>query len=120
MSRTSRQAVQGVLPRQNLKSTNHPLQSRLVAALEQDERLVVLASSLATHSLPTPHNRLAELAEAVALRFPARFYGLGEFLADLVPTATRLALESKTPLVLMGSADLARSYAGFAARCAQR
>jgi 1-deoxy-D-xylulose-5-phosphate synthase len=45
---------------------------------------------------------------------------LGELLADLVPTVTRLALSGKHPLVLIGSADLARSYAGFSALCNQQ
>ncbi len=120
MSRISRQVGKGVRSRQPDKVNDHSLQEKLIAFLERDERVVVLASSLATHSLPAPNNLLAELAREVALRFPARFYGLGELLADLVPTVTRLALEGKQPLVLLGSADLARSYAGLSALCAQR
>ncbi len=119
MSRTSRQAIQGARSRPGLKASEPTLQATLISTLERDESLVVLASKLATHSLPAPDNRLAEVAREVALRFPARFYGLGELLADLVPTATRLAVEGKHPLVLMGSADLARSYASLAALCAQ-
>jgi 1-deoxy-D-xylulose-5-phosphate synthase len=119
MSRISRQAARGASSRQTPKTTEHPLKEQLISALEKDEDLVVLASSLATHALPASDNRLAELTETIAKRFPARFYGLGELLADLVPTVTRLALSGKHPLVLIGSADLARSYAGLSALCAQ-
>ncbi len=97
-----------------------PVQTILLETLNRDERLVVLASSLATHALPQADNVLAELAREVALRFPTRFFGQGELLSDLMPTATRLVAEGYLPLVLLGSADLARSYASLSALCSQR
>ena len=101
------------------KTDTPTLQMTLLDALERDPQLVVLASSLATNALPAIGNPLAALAKQVATRFPSRFYGQGELLDDLVPTATRLAAQGLQPLVLMSSADLARSYAGMTALCAQ-
>ncbi len=123
MSRSPRptKGVIGNRSRRDSKSQENAqtLQEQLMSALERDKQLVVLASALATHSLPDPENGLAALAREVATRFPARFYGLGELLDDLVPTATRLAANGLQPLVLLGSTDLARSYAGMSALCAQ-
>ncbi len=92
----------------------------LFAALTNNEKLVVLASALATHALPDPANKLAELTREVASSYPARFFGLGALLEDLVPTAHDLISQGLKPLVLMGSTDLARSYAGVSALCAAR
>lgn len=115
MSRITRQVVGS-----RSRPGSQALEEKLLAALEQNEQLVVLASSLATHALPNQSNSLAALVRTVATRFPARFYGMGELLADLVPTATRLVAEGQQPLVLLSSADLARSYAGMSALCAQQ
>jgi 1-deoxy-D-xylulose-5-phosphate synthase len=90
----------------------------ILEALSNNDKLVVLASSLATHALPDPSNRLANLTREVATGFPERFFGLGELLEDLVPTVHKLLSEGLRPLVLMGSTDLARSYAGLSALCA--
>ncbi|MEI6043834.1 MAG: transketolase C-terminal domain-containing protein [Chloroflexota bacterium] len=92
----------------------------LLGTLTNNEKLVVLASALATHALPDPANKLAELACEVASNYPARFFGLGELLEDLVPTVHQLIAQGLKPLVLMGSTDLARSYAGLSALCSAR
>lgn len=100
------------------KSTS--VREALLTALSDNQKLVVLASALATHALPDPSNQLAALTREVATTYPARFFGLGELLEDLVSTAHELLNQGLRPLVLMGSTDLARSYAGFSALCAAR
>jgi 1-deoxy-D-xylulose-5-phosphate synthase len=93
------------------------LQDELRQLLKRDPRLVILASGWATHTMPDPANWLAHLAKDVATRYPARFYGLGDFQTDLPATTARLQAEGKQPLVLMGSDDLARTYAGMTEIC---
>ena len=100
------------------KDENNTVRESLLAALAANEKLVVLTSALATHALPDSTNRLAALTREVASSYPARFFGLGELLEDLVPTAHELLERGLRPLVLMGSTDLARSYAGLSALCA--
>lgn len=101
------------------KMNNAVLEDILLESMERDDKLVVLASSLSTHALPINENRSTRLAEVLATHFPARFYGLGEFFEELLPTANRLAVSGLTPLVLMTAADLTRSYASLAALCVQ-
>ncbi len=90
----------------------------LLENMAADPDLVVLASAMATNVLPTADNLLTLLVREVAAKYPARLFGLGEFLQDLVPTATRLINKGLKPLALMGAEDLARSYAGLSAACA--
>ncbi len=103
-----------------LKVTDNDLPSILLHLLDNNDKLVVLASAHTTHSLPLPHNYLAQLVKTVATHHPARFYGLDDLLDELVPTVNRLAAEGLTPLVLLSSADLTLSYARLAALCLQR
>lgn len=111
--RASRQKIKGTR-----KDENNTIRDNLLAALAANEKLVVLTSALATHALPDSANRLAALTSEVASSYPARFFGLGELLEDLVPTVHELLERGLRPLVLMGSTDLARSYAGLSALCA--
>ena len=103
-----------------MKLSDNELPSVLLQLLDNNDKLVVLASAHTTHSLPLPNNHLAQLVKTVATRHPARFYGLGDLLDELVPTVNRLAAEGFTPLVLLSSADLTLSYARLAALCSQR
>lgn len=93
------------------------MQECLLEQMAKDDSLVVLASGLATHTVPATDNPLANLAQVVAVNFPARFYGLGSFYSDLVPTARQLLEQKLQPVVLLGSVDLARSYAAIAETC---
>ena len=103
-----------------LKLADNELPSILLQLLDNNDKLVVLASAHTTHSLPLPHNHLAQLVKTVATHYPARFYGLDDLLDELVPTVNRLVAEGLTPLVLLSSADLTLSYARLAALCLQR
>ncbi len=116
VKKTIRPTNKGVKTARKVESVT--VRDALLTALADNEKLVVLASRLATHALPHPFNQLAELTREVATTYPARFFGLGELLEELVPTAHRLINEGLRPLVLIGSTDLARSYAGLSALCA--
>lgn len=90
----------------------------LMNALAENENVAILASSLATHTLPTPENPLAMLVKDIATKYPARFFGIGELLESLVHTATKLWTQhGMRSIVIMGAADLARSYASLSAAC---
>jgi len=102
----------------NLPIEQDALYHCLLENMAADPDLVILASAMATNTLPTADNLLTLLVREVAAKYPARFFGLGEFLQDLVPTATRLINKGLKPLALMGAEDLARSYAGLSAACA--
>lgn len=115
MSRNSKQ-IKGKIS----KATNEDLENTLLELLEKNDRLVVLASSFSTHALPINENSSTHLAEMLATHFPIRFYGLGEYLEELVPTTNRLVAAGLVPLVLMTAADLTRSYSSIAALCVQR
>ncbi|HEX2913597.1 MAG TPA: transketolase C-terminal domain-containing protein [Chloroflexia bacterium] len=118
MRRTPNQN-QGSSSRQSYKTNGRLLEEIMLTALEKDKKLVVLASSLSTHSLPAPGNVTQRLAQVLATRFPERFYGLGELMDELTVKVTELAAQGLQPLVLLNSADLAISYARLTAICAQ-
>ncbi len=119
MSHTSRKIANAERAlRKTVSFQRDALHKCLLEKLESDPKLVVLASAQATHAFPTADNLLALLVREAAAQYPPRFFGLGELLEDLVPTTSDIVSKGLKPIVLMGSTDLARSYAGLAAACA--
>jgi deoxyxylulose-5-phosphate synthase len=97
------------------------LGKHLLKMLAENEHLAILASGLATHTRPSPDNPLALLVRDLAKNYPARFFGVGDLWESLLPTSIKLwTQEGIRPVVVMSSADIARSYASLSAVCVAR